>query len=143
MTRLGNGVWSPMWVEDNRPPPVTLPQIALPPVDKREIAAHFVECRTIKMGLDCWREIGRAESFENWLKIGKALMFGKQVALRSTGANRAWGATYSKAFGAWMKEHGFGEMKASVRSVAVELAENAPPRLLHGVTAYRRSNAAT
>jgi hypothetical protein len=33
-----------------------------------------------------------------------------------------------------MKDHGFGEMKASVRSVAVELAENAT-----AITAWRNS----
>jgi hypothetical protein len=46
-------------------------------------------------------------------------------ALKVTGANAAWGRNHSRAFSEWMKQHGFDKMAKSVRSVAVELHENA------------------
>ena len=86
----------------------------------------------IRAGRDAGHEIGRAESFEAWCWIGAALAVGKAYALKATGANAAWGPTYSLAFGAWMKECGFGFMRASDRSHAVELHEN-----LKAITAWR------
>ena len=44
--------------------------------------------------------------------------------LKATGANAPWGRNYSLAFSAWMKECGFGFMRPSDRSNAVELHEN-------------------
>jgi hypothetical protein len=54
-----------------------------------------------------------------------ALAVGKAHALRVTGANAAWGRNYSREFSLWMQAQGFGQMAKSVRSVAVELHENA------------------
>src|SRR5262249_41542463 len=54
----------------------------------------------------------------------KALAIGKAHALRSTGANAAWGRTYSLAFSVWMKENGFASLPKSARSCAIEMAEN-------------------
>jgi hypothetical protein len=38
-----------------------------------------------------------------WKIIGAALAIGKAHALRVTGANRAWGRNYSRAFCDWMR----------------------------------------
>ena len=61
--------------------PVTLPVFNLPPLDLeieiREAAAKVAERRLIRAGLDAWRAIGRAESFESWRAIGAALSIGK------------------------------------------------------------------
>lgn len=117
-------------------PAVTLPTFALPDIDiekeAREAAARVAERKAIRAGLDAWREIGRAESFENWKRIGAALLVGKHHALKVTGANAAWGSAYSRVFCDWMKEHHFDQMKKSVRSVAIELAEHASE-----ITAWR------
>jgi hypothetical protein len=79
----------------------------------------------VRQGLDAWRAIGKAESFDGWKAIGAALAVGKRHALKVTGANAAWGRNYSREFSDWMKHHGFDSMAKSVRSVAIELHENA------------------
>lgn len=99
--------------------PVTLPALK---AERRELAARLAERRTIRVGLDAWRLIHKAESFESWQAIGAALAVGKAYALRVTGANRAWGRYYTHCFSKWMREHGFGTMPKSVRSVAIESA---------------------
>jgi hypothetical protein len=113
----------------HEPVPVTLPAVELTDIDiereAKEAAARVAERRVVRRGLDAWREINRAESFEGWRAIGAALAVGKRHALKVTGANAAWGRNYSREFSDWMKQHGFDAMAKSVRSVAVELHENA------------------
>jgi hypothetical protein len=86
----------------------------------------------IRAGGDAWHEICRAESFEAWCRLGAALADGKMYALKATGAKEAWGRSYSLAFSVWMKECGFGFMRPSDRSNAIELHEN-----LRAITAWR------
>ncbi len=118
---------------DNRPPaPVTVPELSFlkkgPPLDnepeRRETAAKFLEARTIRTGVECWQAIGRAESFEAWVKIGKALQIGRDYSLKTTGANRPAGQIYCKAFSAWIAKHGFCGIEKSVRSAALDLVEH-------------------
>jgi hypothetical protein len=76
--------------------PVTLPVIAIDfdiEAEAKEAAERVAERRVIRDGLDAWQAIGKAESFEAWKRIGAALAVGKEFALRSSGANAAWGAT--------------------------------------------------
>jgi hypothetical protein len=107
---------------------VSLPVIEFKRVDaereRKEIAAHLIETRTIKAGADAWQEIGKAESFEAWKRIGAALSIGKSHALKVSGANAAWSRNYSREFNRWLVEHHFDDMRLSVRSVAIEMHEN-------------------
>src|SRR3974390_2422764 len=120
--------------DNPRAPPITLPSLKLPPVDSGYQAEQLAERRIIRMGLDAWRTITKAESFEAWKTIGAALAIGKAVALRATGANRAWGSRYSRVFCEWMKAHRFDSIPKSVRSVAIELHEN-----IAAITAWRET----
>jgi len=112
----------------SRPAPVTLPKFAFIEADVkaevREAQTRLLERKAIRAGLDAWRSIGKAECFESWKVIGAALSIGKAHALRVTGANQAWGSSYSRVFGEWMAEHGFSAMPKSTRSHAIELSEN-------------------
>jgi hypothetical protein len=116
-----------------------------------------LEHRIIKQGLDSWQGINQANSFENWKKIGAALLIGKRRALRITGANAPSGQNYCREFNRWVLEHHFERMPAPTRSVAIELAENeqaisawrdALPewqrrRIIHPLSVTRRWRAAT
>jgi hypothetical protein len=161
LSRLGIELRS----QDGPPRPVTRPPLEFmekgPPTDdepeRREIAAKFLEARIIKDGASCWQAIGRAESFEAWVKIGKALQIGRDYALKTTGANRPMGQIYCRTFSAWIDQHGFERMPAATRSVAVELAENIETieawrntlperqrkRLVHPLSVTRRWKAST
>ncbi len=89
--------------------------------------------------------------------VGKALAVGRDFALRVTGANRPEGRRYCAEFSAWIEAHGFAGMQKSVRSVAIELAENIAAieqwrstlperqrrRLVHPLSNVRRWRAST
>ena len=144
--------------------PVTLPKMEFNEIsdfdierEAREAAARVAERKVIRAGLDAWQAIDRADSFESWKRIGAALAVGKTHALRVTGANAAWGRNYSREFCDWIRDHHFDPMPASVRSVAIELHENAKAieawrstlsekdrrRLVHPLSNVRRWRAAT
>ena len=116
--------------DGTRPPaPVTLPALKLDNIDIEAVeraatAAKFLEARTIRTGVECWQAIGRAESFEAWVKIGKALQIGRHYSLKATGANRPMGQIYCRAFGAWLAKCGFNGIEKSVRSAALDLVEH-------------------
>jgi hypothetical protein len=126
-------------------------------IEAREVQARIIERRTIRRGRDAWEQINKVESFDGWKAIDAALAVGKAHALRVTGANAAWGRNYSRVFSQWIKQHGFDAMAKSVRSVAIELHENAKAieawratlperqkrRLVHPLSNVRRWRAAT
>jgi hypothetical protein len=106
--------------------PVTLPRLVFMAGrdDPKEVAEQILSMRTVRAGRDAWQAITRAESFEAWAAIGKALAIGRDHALKLTGANAPHGRRYSLAFSAWAKQYGFDGMEKSVRSVALELHSN-------------------
>ena len=117
--------------------PISMPRFNLPPLDleteMREAAERVAERRVIRAGLEAWRAIGKAESFESWRAIGAALSIGKVRAQRIAGEADNWrDQNYIYEFGRWMRDHGFGDMPKSVRSVAIELHEN-----IDAITAWR------
>jgi len=120
-------------IKERDRPPITLREIVLPALDDvqienetREAAARVAERKTVRLGVDAWRLINKAQSFESWIVIGRALSVGKQHSLKSSSARQAWGSAYSRCFNDWVKVHGFERMPKSVRSVAVEMYENLP-----------------
>jgi len=157
---LGTPFWSQGWIRSHLRPgtsSTSLILLARLGPERRETAAKFLEARTIKAGVECWQAIGRAESFEAWVKIGKALQIGRDYSLKATGANRPMGQIYCKAFSVWLTKHGFERMAKSTRSVAIELAENVEAieawrdtlperqrkRLVHPLSVTRRWRAST
>jgi hypothetical protein len=142
--------------------PISMPRFNLPPLDleteMREAAERVAERRVIRAGLEAWRAIGKAESFESWRAIGAALALGKARAQRIAGEADNWrDRNYIYEFSKWMRNHGFGSMPKSVRSVAIELYENIQAieawratlperqrkRLIHPLSNVRRWRAAT
>ena len=116
-----------------RPPvPVALPRLAFlngTPLDDGkelaiELATRFNEARIVKAGADAWQTVTKAESFEGWVKIGKALAVGRNHALTVSGAATPIGQNYSKAFGQWLAECGFKDKSKQLRSWALTLHEN-------------------
>ena len=142
--------------------PVSLPALKLAPLDdaedRKQLAERFAEQRVIRAGVEAWHAIGRAETFAAWAAIGKALLVGKTRAQRIAYGGKTWrDRNYIYEFSKWMREHGFGDMPKSVRSVAIELAENLSAivawratlserqrkRLIHPLSNVRRWKAAT
>jgi hypothetical protein len=111
----------------DRPMP-TLPKVQLPDVDDHEIeeaARAVAERKVIRAGIDAWHALGKADSWEAWKTICRALQVGRDYALKSTGANRPAGRAYCAAFNAWLQTHRF-DMEKSLRFAALKMIEHLP-----------------
>jgi hypothetical protein len=97
-----NRIGAQILVENRPPRPITMPALNLPDLDVEleaaAAAARVAERRIIRTGLDAGREINRAESFEGWRAIVRALAVGRDFALRVTGATRPEGCRYCAEF---------------------------------------------
>jgi hypothetical protein len=117
-------------------PPVTLPKFRLADIDveseAREGAAKVAERKIIRAGIDAWSAINKAESFEGWLAIGRALQIGRTVAMRASGSNCPNGPAYTLALRDWLHEHHFSKMTKQERYVAIELSDH-----IEEITAWR------
>src|SRR6516225_8615844 len=83
------------------------------------------EERIICIGREAWRSIDKVNSFKAWSDVGAALCVGKRHAQRLASEANTWReCNYYHQFSRWLREHGFGTMAKSVRSVAIELYEN-------------------
>jgi hypothetical protein len=122
--------------EEREVPPISLPRLVFMAGqdDPKEAAERLATTRTIRRGLEAWQAINRAESFEGYAAVGRALAVGRDYALKVTGANAPMGRRYSLAFSEWTKAHGFVGMQKSVRSVTLELHAN-----IEAITAWRDS----
>jgi hypothetical protein len=142
--------------------PLTLPSFRLPPFDdaedRRELAQRLAEARIVRAGAEAWAQIARTQSFRAWADVGKALLIGKARAQQLAYDGKTWREkNYIYEFSKWMKANGFGGIPKSVRSVAIELAENLPnieawratlperqrKQLVHPLSNVRRWRAAT
>jgi hypothetical protein len=85
-------------MRQHQPKAVTLPVVSLAPDNEKEIEREIAEAalrvsqtKIIRAGLDAWQLVTKAESFDGWLAIGRALAVGKAHALKVSGAKQAWG----------------------------------------------------
>jgi hypothetical protein len=100
--------------------------------DRHKAAGRICELRTIKTGLAAWESIRRAETFDQWVRIARALLVGRQIALRESGAPRPMGTRYVRAFHNWVDGTSFATMHKVLRAHTLAFAEN-----LEAIEAWR------
>ena len=119
------------------PPPalVTVPELSFlkkgPLVDdepeRREVAARFLEARTVKAGAAAWESLNKAEreTYPRWKAIAAALAIGRNHALRAAGTDIPNGAHYTAALTDWLtKNFGNRPMPKATRYWCLRLHEN-------------------
>lgn len=64
---------------------------------------------TVAEGRVAWQQIkeNSRRSWDDWLKVGKAIAFGRAEAMRQSKANRPVGTGYVRVFGAFLRDQGF------------------------------------
>jgi hypothetical protein len=119
--------------------PVTLPRLAFQKptqgadpdsIERKELATKFAEARIIRTGRDAWSASNKANSLDAIRTIGKALLIGRNYAMRVNGVSIPKGRNFSVTLRRWMKDNGFGNMSNTTRKHIVILTEST------GVTAW-------
>jgi hypothetical protein len=62
--------------------------------------------------------------WEDWIKVGHALVIGRTEALKIAGTNRPVGTTYNAAMGTWLREHDLADLSAQERHSLFRIMEN-------------------
>lgn len=105
-----------------------------------EISAELMAI--IRDGQAALRWLDRDKTWEAWLRIGKAFMEVRNVAMHSAGTNRPFGPRYRDVFGRLLMQFKFTERikDSGDRARLVEVMENLPEieRWRNGLTADER-----
>lgn len=117
-----------------------------------------LEARLEREGDAALDRIKRGQQWLDWIAIGEWLVFGRNKAMHRAGTNQPAGATYNKAFGAWLDEHAklrgidkatrnhvmwAADNRVELDSWRATLAENVRSALNHPTATKRRYEAAT
>jgi hypothetical protein len=77
-------------------------------------------------GRKAWERLkkGSRTTFADWLTVGTALLAGRAEAMRVAETNRPFGSRYGKAFGKWLRQHGFDEISTQERHKCILCLQN-------------------
>jgi hypothetical protein len=79
---------------------------------------------TIERAREAWQRHRQGAAWDDWMLIGKALVLGRDVAMREAEAKRPGGRRYNAAMTNWMERHGFDNMDKSDRCRLMECMAN-------------------
>jgi hypothetical protein len=85
------------------------------------------DCKRVsKSGAAAWQRLKKTPDWYDWLKVGEAVLVGRQWAMRQASTNRPIGAAYNMAFGEWLKQNKLSDMDKGDRSRLFDVMENVP-----------------
>jgi len=82
--------------------------------------------RVCRQGTEAWRRLKREKSLLDWIKVGEALLIGREWAMNQAQTNRPEGKGYNFAFGEWLQRYKLDDMDKGDRSRLFEMMENLP-----------------
>ena len=71
---------------------------------------HDERDRVSRQGTEAWRRLKREKSWGDWIKVGEALVVGRDFAMNAAGTNRPEGKGYNLAFGEWLAQYKLDDM---------------------------------
>lgn len=78
----------------------------------------------IEEGRAAWCRVKQATSLDDYIAIGKALLVGRRLCMKSVNAFEPRGVLYVKANRKWLEENGFYDMPKAARACCMLLAEH-------------------
>ncbi|MGB6286779.1 MAG: hypothetical protein WBG18_20575 [Xanthobacteraceae bacterium] len=112
---------------------------------------------TVRQGQEAWERLRSHSTWEDWKKVGAALVIGRAEAMRDGHVNKPKGRSYNAAINAFLKKFGFDGLDSGDRSRLLNVMDHLnaiegwlgklPPkerlRLNHPASVLRRWKAAT
>jgi hypothetical protein len=123
------------------------------PVPPAESPVHV----TVRQGQEAWQRLRSHSTWEDWKKVGAALVIGRAEAMRDGHVNKPRGRSYNAAINAFLKKFGFDGLDSGDRSRLFDvmdhrseieawlgkLSQKERLRLNHPASVWRRWKAAT
>lgn len=96
------------------PAPLTK-QLPVAPASPKGDDASAAEI-AVRNGREAWNRIKRGQTWADWVAAGRALVIGRDEAMRAAHTNEAKGRRYNEAFSQWLAHHEFADMDGADRS---------------------------
>ena len=77
---------------------------------------HDERERVVRQGQEAWRRLKKEKSWQDWLKVGEALLVGREWAMHQAGVNRPEGKGYAMAFSEWLSRYKLDDMDKGDRA---------------------------
>jgi hypothetical protein len=82
--------------------------------------------RVCRQGTQAWQRLKREKSWGDWLKVGEALLVGREWAMNQVGTNQPKGKGYNTAFSEWLTKYKLDDMDKGDCSRLFEVMDNLP-----------------
>jgi hypothetical protein len=82
--------------------------------------------RVSRQGTAAWARLKKDKNWNDWIKVGEALLVGREWAMNQASTNRPEGKAYNMAFGEWMITYKLGDMDKGDRSRLFEVMDALP-----------------
>lgn len=82
--------------------------------------------RVSRQGSEAWRRLKKEKSWIDWVKVGEALIVGREWAMNQAGTNRPEGKGYNMAFAEWMERYKLHDMDKGDRSRLFQVMDALP-----------------
>ena len=80
--------------------------------------------RVAQQGTLAWKRLKREKNWHDWLKVGDAMLVGREWAMRQAETNQPQGRGYNTAFGEWLARYKMDDMDKGTRSRLFEVIDN-------------------
>lgn len=86
----------------------------------------YPEAIIVEQGRDAWRRLqqGQRTMWQDWVRVGHALLIGRRDAMLTAKANSPFGVPYNKAFGAFLRDNGLDGISGQDRWKIIQCLEN-------------------
>jgi hypothetical protein len=82
--------------------------------------------RVSRQGAEAWRRLKKEKSWVDWVKVGEALLVGRDWAMHQAGTNQPAGKGYNAAFSEWLSKYKLDDMDKGDRSRLFKVMDNLP-----------------
>jgi len=86
--------------------------------------AQLQEDGRVEEGRAGWRRLRGRDDWRDWEAVFRALLLGRERAMREAGTSEPRGRGYNQAFSAWLNRNDFGDMKRTTRAACLNCAEH-------------------
>ena len=88
------------------------------------MTAREDKVKIVEDGRTAWGRIKEGATWNDWVAVGRALVIGRDTAMKAACTDRPIGAVYSRAFSEWLRENKLDGIDKTTRSQLMTCLDN-------------------
>ena len=82
--------------------------------------------RVSRLGSEAWKRLKKCKDYNDWVKVGEAILVGREWAMNQSQTNKPEGKAYNMAFGEWLQRYKLDDMDKGDRSRLFQVMDALP-----------------